>query len=364
MLLTASVGAPPDAFNIPGQNWGLPPLVPTRLREAAYAPLIATLGANMTRAGALRIDHVMGLARLFWVLPGWSQHRALYVRYPFADILGIVALESHRHRCLVIGEDLGTVPDEVRAALHDAEVLSYRLLIFERDSAGHFLPPDRYPAQALAACSTHDLPTLAGYWHGQDLHARAALGLFPTNEVREQQVLARAQERAALLLALEHEGLLPAGVERRPRIDAGDDARVYRGLAYLSGADAGGDHDCEAEDVLGVIEQPNLPGTVDQHPNWRRKLPLTLEQWSDDARFRRITDAMERIARTAVIAAAAAVTPAHRRRAFRARHTGCSCTASLRFVTRRSSCPISHRSASATSIVRPTCERAAAVPWL
>jgi (1->4)-alpha-D-glucan 1-alpha-D-glucosylmutase len=116
----------------------------------------------MTRAGALRIDHVMGLARLFWVLPGMEPAQGTYVRYPFADILGIVALESHRHRCLVIGEDLGTVPDEVRAALHDAGVLSYRLLIFERDSAGHFLPPDRYPAQALAACSTHDLPTLAG----------------------------------------------------------------------------------------------------------------------------------------------------------------------------------------------------------
>ena len=290
--LTASVGAPPDAFNIPGQNWGLPPLVPTRLREAAYAPLIATLGANMTRAGALRIDHVMGLARLFWVLPGMEPAQGTYVRYPFADILGIVALESHRHRCLVIGEDLGTVPDEVRAALHDAGVLSYRLLIFERDSAGHFLPPDRYPAQALAACSTHDLPTLAGYWHGQDLHARAALGLFPTNEVREQQVLARAQERAALLLALEHEGLLPAGVSVDPASMPEMTPEFIVALHIYLARTPAAIMIAQAEDVLGVIEQPNLPGTVDQHPNWRRKLPLTLEQWSDDARFRRITDAI------------------------------------------------------------------------
>jgi (1->4)-alpha-D-glucan 1-alpha-D-glucosylmutase len=176
--------------------------------------------------------------------------------------------------------------------LRDAGVLSYRLLIFERDNSGHFVPPGQYPAQALAACSTHDLPTLAGYWHGQDLHARAALGLFPTNEIREQQVLARAQERAALLLALEHEGLLPAGVSVDPASMPEMTPEFIVALHVYLARTPAAIMIAQAEDVLGVVEQPNLPGTVDQHPNWRRKLPLSLEQWSDDVRFRRITDAI------------------------------------------------------------------------
>ena len=135
LALSASVGAQPDDFNMRGQNWGLPPLVPGRLRDAAYAPFIDTLRASMRYAEALRIDHVMGLMRLFWIPDGKDADAGAYVRYPFADLLGILALESQRHRCLVIGEDLGTVPDEVRTALATAGVLSYRLLYFERAGA-------------------------------------------------------------------------------------------------------------------------------------------------------------------------------------------------------------------------------------
>src|SRR5205085_7230158 len=156
--LGASVGAPPDEFNTKGQDWGLPPLVPQRLAAAAYGPLVATLRANMHRAGALRIDHVMGLSRLWWVPHGSSADAGAYVRYPVDDLLGIVALESHRNRCLVVGEALGTVSDDLRKSLASSQVLSYRLLLFERDN-GRFKAPAEYPARSLVAWSTHDLPT-------------------------------------------------------------------------------------------------------------------------------------------------------------------------------------------------------------
>ena len=208
--IAASVGAPPDDFNLRGQDWGLPPLAPERLRAAAYAPFVATLRANMRHAGALRIDHVMALARLFWVPQGGEPRDGGYVRYPFEDLVGIVALESHRNRCMVIGEDLGTVPDEVRATLARVGVLSYRVLLFERQQSGEFKRPAEYPADALVTAATHDLPTLAAYWEGRDLALRQELGLFPTEEVRQAQVRARVQDRARLLLALEREGLLPA----------------------------------------------------------------------------------------------------------------------------------------------------------
>jgi len=286
--LGASVGAPPDEFNIPGQDWGLPPLAPARLSAACYAPLISTLRANMAHAGALRIDHVMGLARLFWVPPGLRASEGAYVRYPFADVLGIVALESHRHRCVVIGEDLGTVPDEVRQALDAAGVLSYRLLIFERDASGKFKEPAAYPAQALAAFSTHDLPTLAGYWLGQDVRKRSEFGLYPSPEQRDAQVLGRALERAALLLALDREGLLPPGAvadpvtlpELSPELALAVHGYIARSPASIMIA--------QLEDLLNVVDQANLPGTIDQYPNWRRKLPLTLERWRDDPHYRLI----------------------------------------------------------------------------
>lgn len=281
--LGVSVGAPPDDFNIQGQDWGLPPLAPQRLRDCAYAPLIATLRANMSRAGALRIDHVMGLSRLYWVPRGMTPAQGGYVRYPLDDMLGIVALESRRHRCLVVGEDLGTVPDSLRRRLDDTQILSYRLLIFERDGSA-FRPPANYPRRALVAWSTHDLPTFAGWWREEDLRTRHELGLLTGPEL-EAGKRERHESRRALIAALQSEGILKSD-------DARADGPVTEELAFAVQSFLARTPSCvmvaQMEDVLGVAPQANVPGTVEEHPNWRRKLPVTLEELSRDPRLHRI----------------------------------------------------------------------------
>ena len=283
--LQASVGAPPDAFNLQGQDWGLPPPIPQRLHALGYAPFIATLRRCMRHMGALRIDHVMGLMRLFWIAPGGAARDGAYVHYPLEDLLGLLALESQRNRCMVVGEDLGTVPDSLRGTLTELGVLSYRLLYFERDGDGSFKPPSAYPAQALAAVSTHDLPTLAGFWEGRDVMLRDALGLFPSAQARQEAVVMRADARARLLLLLEREGLLPPGAtadpqslpEMTPALSLAVHALLARSPCKLMLV--------QMEDVLGMREQANLPGTTDLHPNWRRRLTLTLEHWPREDRF-------------------------------------------------------------------------------
>ena len=289
--VTASVGAPPDDFNLGGQNWGLPPLRPERLRDVAYAPVIATLRQNMRHAGALRIDHVMGLARLFWIPEGKSPAEGAYVHYPFADLLGIVALESHRNQCMVIGEDLGTVPDEVREALGAHGILSYRLLFFERNAEGEFRPPAEYPANALVAATTHDLPTLAGYWEGSDLMLRDELGLIPEAQ-RQERIVERAQDRVRLLLAIEREGLLPHGATVNPVSLPQMTPELVRCVYEYLARTPSKVLVVQLEDVLGIRDQVNLPGTTEEHPNWRRKLVLELERFRDDERFVALANAL------------------------------------------------------------------------
>ncbi|WP_260291247.1 malto-oligosyltrehalose synthase [Sedimenticola hydrogenitrophicus] len=288
------VGAPPELHNQLGQDWGLPPLVPSRLFEAAYAPFIATLRHNMRHAGALRLDHVMGLMRQYWVPAGSPPAAGAYVAYPFADLLGILALESQRNQCVVIGEDLGTVPQEVRSALAAMQVLSYRVLIDAKTADGRLLPPADYPPQALAVLATHDMPTLSGYWEGRDILRRSELGLFATAEARHGQVIQRARERAELLLLLEQEGLLPEGVTVNsislPAVSAAFAEAVYvllaRSPARLLMV--------QLEDLFGVADQVNIPATTTQHPNWRRKLPLHLESWASDPRPFSLSAALRR----------------------------------------------------------------------
>ncbi len=302
----ASVGAPPDAFNPAGQGWGLPPLRPDRLRDDRYAFFIETLRASMRHAGALRIDHVMGLMRLYWIPPGCSPREGAYVHYPLEELLAVVALESERNRCMVIGEDLGTVADEMRAALARFELLSYRLLYFERADGGAFKPPADYPREALVAVSTHDLATLAGWWTGRDLAVRQSLGLFPDPAVYEEQLAGRAQERVRLLLALQREGLLPEGMS--PDASAATPltpALVEAVHAYLA-ATPSRVMMLQLEDALGVAEQPNMPGTTHEHPNWRQKLPLAADAVIADARVQSLAALLARIRPHAPLREAAA----------------------------------------------------------
>lgn len=287
---SASAGAPPDEINLLGQDWGLPPWIPHKLIEAAYEPFIELLRTNMAFAGALRMDHVMGLYRLFWVVRGLPAAEGTYVGYPFEDLLGILALESQRNRCLVVGEDLGTVPDEVRHALQPAGVLSTRVLYFERWSDGRMKPPRDYPVQAAATVTTHDLPTLAGYWHGLDIELRERLHLFPSAAVRDRQVAARNADRPHLLQALEEEGLFPPSggtqAESFPDMSPELAQAIY---AYLARSPSKLLL-VQMEDTFGVAEQPNLPGTTEAiYPCWRLKLPLDLEDWGQDPYMQGIT---------------------------------------------------------------------------
>ncbi len=278
--LDVSVGCPPDDFNLQGQDWGLPPFIPERLRESAYAPFVATLRACMRHAGALRLDHVMGLMRLFWIPAGGKAADGAYVHYPFEEMLGVLALESRRNRCLIIGEDLGTVPDEVRNALGPMGVLSYRLFYFEREWDGNFKIPGNFEPRALVAASTHDLPTLRGFWEQADVALRDRLGLFPSPEMRERVVEGRRQDRWRLLAALAREGLLPPGADLNP--DAWPHLTpelVNAILTYVARTPAKV-MTLQLEDALGQMEQVNVPGTVDEYPNWRRKLPVALEDWN------------------------------------------------------------------------------------
>lgn len=283
------IGAPPDLLQPQGQDWGLAPPTPCGLRAARYQPFIDTLRANMRSAGALRLDHVMVLMRLFWT----GADGGAYVRYPVEDLMGLLALESQRHRCMVVGEDLGTVPQQMHEAMAQGGLLSYRPLMFAHDAQAGFTPPAAFPAQAFAAFGTHDLPTLAGFWRGIDLqlHQRMA----PASSADAQ---ARQQEREALcerlLQALAHAGNGPGAGPALPR--PGDDATpalvaaVYAYLAstpcWLVGV--------QLEDVTLQPVQVNLPGTrEDQFPNWRRKLGCTLDALADDATLQAVVRALQ-----------------------------------------------------------------------
>ncbi|MDB5941526.1 MAG: maltooligosyl trehalose synthase [Ramlibacter sp.] len=276
------IGAPPDPLATAGQDWGLPPLNPLRLETGRYRPFIETVRANMRHSGALRLDHVMGLMRLFWT----GSEGGTYVRYPLQALLAILALESHRHECMVIGEDLGNVAPEMRQAMHEKTLLSYRPLLFERTEDGSFRPPGQWHAPALAVVSTHDLPTLRGFWRGEDLDLQHRLGLFPDQASFDRAVIDRSQDRARLLLALEHEGLLPAGATVQPTsLPDATPALVEAVYAYLARTPSwllG----VQLEDVTGQLLQVNVPGTSeDRFPNWRRKISVPVDRLAEDARF-------------------------------------------------------------------------------
>ncbi|MBI3067610.1 MAG: 4-alpha-glucanotransferase, partial [Betaproteobacteria bacterium] len=292
---SVSIGAPPDDFSLKGQDWGLPPFIPERLVESGYEPFIAALRANMRYAGALRIDHVMGLARLFWVPSGRDPGRGAYVSYPLGDLLGILALESERNRCLVIGEDLGTVPEVIWRALPELGALSYRVLYFEKEPDGNFKAPAAYPVDALVAVSTHDLPTLRGYWLGRDLEVREQLGLFPSVAMRDKLAAARARDRTRLLVALQRHGLLPEGVGPDPAVLPDLPSELLRALHVFLARAPAKVMVVQLEDALGQAEQANLPGSMGRHPNWRHRLALDFERWTKDERVLALMEALRAV---------------------------------------------------------------------
>jgi 4-alpha-glucanotransferase len=266
-----TVGAPPDAFNAHGQGWGLTSFSPQALLANGYVPFIDTLRAAMRHAGGVRIDHAMGLMRLWLVPDGAPPSQGAYLAYPLDDLLRLLALESHRHKVIVIGEDLGTVPPHFRRRCRDAGIAGMDVMWFQRDG-NRFLPPDEWRDDAVAMSSTHDLPTVAGWWRGEDLELRKSLGLTQSQEIEE-----RASDRSALWEAMTTsgvaEGAAPLPAEPEPVIDAACSfvACAPGPLALLP-----------LEDVLGLVEQPNLPGTTDEHPNWRRRYPRPAGSLLDD----------------------------------------------------------------------------------
>jgi 4-alpha-glucanotransferase len=269
LAIGASVGAPPDRFNAAGQNWGLPPFIPHRLREAHYRPFIETIRAQLRHAGGLRIDHVLGLFRQWWVPRESGPADGAYVRQPTGELLAIVALESHRAGAVIVGEDLGTVPRGVRAELRRRRLLSTRLVLFER------VPPARYPRQALAAVTTHDLPTIAGTMSGHDLEDQRAAGIDVDPD-------GLALLRGRLVAAA---GLAPEASAREVSL------AVHRALAASPPALVA----ATLEDALGVEERVNQPGTVaPQRDNWNLALPVALEELAADPAVGELVSALRR----------------------------------------------------------------------
>jgi 4-alpha-glucanotransferase len=276
VLLGVTIGAPPDLLNPRGQDWGLTAFSPRAMEENGFAPFLATLRAAMRHAGGIRVDHAMGLARLWLVPEGGSPADGAYLNYPAVDLLRLLALESVRHNVVVIGEDLGTVPGGFHEMLEQTGVHGMRVLWFERDGRSGFLPPRAWGNTAVAMTSTHDLPTIAGWWKGSDIDVRHVHGRLAEGVDPEAVHIERAQDRPKLWDALlrEHlvQGALPDPDQTAPVVDAALRfiARTEVPLSLIP-----------LEDLLGQIEQPNLPGTITEHPNWRRRLPLPTDQVFD-----------------------------------------------------------------------------------
>jgi 4-alpha-glucanotransferase len=264
ILQGVSIGAPPDLLSRSGQSWGLTSFSPVHLRRSGFGSFLATLRAAMRHAGGVRIDHALGLQRL-WIIPdGADPSGGAYLRYPIDDMLKLIALESWRHRVVVVGEDLGTVPADFRARCSASGVAGMRVLWFERAADGGFIPPFRWEKQAVGMTTTHDLPTVAGWWRGRDITWRARI----SGEKDHTMISERKRDAVALWQAMSDSGSAAGEIPDKAQADRVVDAAI----SHVAGAA------CDLvlvgmEDVLGLEEQPNLPGTIDEHPNWRRRLP-------------------------------------------------------------------------------------------
>jgi 4-alpha-glucanotransferase len=273
IVRSARVGAPPDIHNPAGQDWGLPPFNPVAWRAEGYRSFIDLVRANMRHAGALRIDHVMGLQHLWWIPEGATPDKGAYVQYPLDELLAILAIESHRHRCLVIGEDLGTVPPGLRERLAEVAILSYRVLFFELDEqAGEFRSGADYPVLALTVAGNHDLPTVTGWLAADDIALKADLGRLDAGQARElSDRRQREREQVRALLGAE------------PDVVAVDDLDFVRRAHDFLAATPSAVMMAQWDDLTGEAEPVNVPTTSDEYPNWRRRYQVPLEAFVGDA---------------------------------------------------------------------------------
>ncbi len=290
-LRGAVIGAPPDVFAQDGQNWDLAAFSPTALARQDYEPFRALIAAQLDHAGALRIDHVMALRQLFLIPEGESPATGTHVAYPFAEMLNVVADEARKHGSIMIGEDLGWVPDGFREVMQAANVFTYRILYFEQEW-GMFARPSTYPEKALACISTHDLPTLSGWWKGNDITARLNYELISPEKAEGDQAR-RRDERYALINALIDGGQIAPGDcdGGAQELPDGLLAAAYRFLGETPSRLVG----VRLADLVGPEAQTNVPGTIDQHPNWQRRAPVSVTKIANNMAFLAVTEAMRAV---------------------------------------------------------------------
>ncbi len=286
-----SVGAPPDLRNPVGQDWGVAVPTPRALTRWGYRPFIDLMRANMRHAGALRLDHAFQLIRLYWVPIGHSPEEGGYVAYPMDDLMAIIALESHRNQCLVVAEDLGTIPEGFRERIMGTDALSFRVLHRERAADRHYKAPDAYPDLSVVVAGTHDQGTFAGFWSGRDVASRRALDLYPTPEEGTRAAGDRSVDRDRLITALAEAGLwepgtCPAGADGLPVEDL--IVALHRFLARTPSRLLL----VNLDDIVNQTEQINMPATVNAYPNWLRRIPLPMEDLDRSPRLARVAEAI------------------------------------------------------------------------
>ena len=288
--LGAEIGAPPDPLALKGQGWGIPPPDPASMQAQRLQGFIQLIRDNMRYYGALRLDHVMSLYRLWWVPAGCAATAGAYVHYPLQQLMTVLSLESARSSCLVVGEDLGVVPDEMRKAMPEFGLYHYKVLLFEK-VAGRFRRPDEFVREALAAATTHDLPTLRSYWEAHDIELRRRLNLFPSAEIENDIVQQRDRDRDMLLSALREQGINPAhpSAPLEPYTDElGQALHLY--LARSSSALVA----LQIDDLLGMTDPVNVPGTFAEYPNWQRKVTASIEDMAARSDLARRLDEINR----------------------------------------------------------------------
>ncbi len=278
----AEIGAPPDPLALRGQGWGIPPQDPFIMQSQKLLGFVRLIRNNMRYYGALRLDHVMSLFRLWWVAAGRSPTEGAYVHYPLDQLLTVLALESARAACLVVGEDLGVVPDEMRVAMPEFGLYHYKVLLFEKDGGGRFRRPDEFVRRALGTVTTHDMPTLRSYWEGLDIELRRRLNLYPTETIQNEVMQERERDKVALLHALRDQGLQPDSPAApsepfTPALARALHVYLARSPTVLVAL--------QIEDLLGMVDPVNVPGTNHEYPNWQRKLSANIEDMVGRADF-------------------------------------------------------------------------------